>query len=500
MTTPNHPGGQWPGPQPWPQQGHGYPQQQYPSGWPQQPPPPPPKQGKKFLYWLIPLVVVVVAAAVVVPIALTGGDDGGSPAAAPPASSAPPAVKTEKWQLSAYKKDVPEYHDGLASWLVDDAIVVVRDKYVASFARANGKQNWLTEVPDGQNRFCGASAVPADGKIALGFGDEKTCENATVLDLKDGKLGWQQPLKVPQKLAGTSPPEVAVLQIVGDVVFVGQEEGIAGLDLATGTQKWAKTLIRQVDNEDPCSAADLMPKDGKIVLVMTCLIGDHGLSLLSVDPATGNVELEESLPRTAQMLVGIGILSLKPLVVYSSDGTKGVYQVFDDQLKVTSTIDGGTSHEPDGLAGADGMGFGVDASGTEHNGGRAVVTDDTMYTVTTPQAGTVNALVAVDLKSGQRKWEAKIPDGTVMTPIAVENGQVITEVAPVDKKGPQRVVKVAVGDGAVTPYAEVKIKNDDRDDFGPTAGHYRYYWAEDRVYAVSGRFPQYSLDLFTVDK
>ncbi len=464
------------------------------------PPPPPPEKSKKFLFWLIPLVVVVVAAAVVIPIALTGGDPAPGPAAQQPPSSSAPVAQKVKWRLSGLEGDVPEYKQGVTTWLYEDTLVVVRDKYVAAFTRADGKQRWLTEVPDGK-RACGASVEPVDGKIAFAYGEEKTCDNAAVLDLKDGKLGWRQPLEVPQKLQGDRPPKSAILQIAGDAVFVTQGEGMAALDLATGTKKWAKTHMRAPDRaDDPtCAGEDAVPKDGKIVVVMTCLTGDYGLSMLRVDASTGNIEVAEDLPKESSSLGDVGVISVKPLLVYGKTTDTGTYFLFGDDLKLQSKIDGGDPFTPDGLTGADGQGFDHDASGTEHLVSPALVTEEVLYTITMPQAGTVNALVAVDLKTGQRKWSAKVPEGTVMAPLAIEDGQVITEVAPVERTGPQRVVKVAVADGAVTPMVEAQIENADNDKNGPISGLYRYLWADSRVYAVSGRFPKFSLDIYTVE-
>ncbi|KZB81896.1 PQQ-binding-like beta-propeller repeat protein [Amycolatopsis regifaucium] len=496
MTTPNHPGGQWQGrQQPWPPQGYGYPPPH------RTPPPPPPGKSKKFLFWLIPLVVVVVAAAVVLPIALTGGDPPRDQAARQqqPSSPAPVAQKV-KWRLSGLEGDVPEYKQGITTWLYADTLVVVRDKYVAAFARADGKQRWLTEVPGGK-RACGASVEPVDGRIAFAYGEEKTCDHAAVLDLKDGKLGWQQPLEVPQKLQGDRPPKSAILQIVGDVVFATQGEGMGALDLATGAKKWAKTHMREPDQADSptCAGQDAVPRDGKIVVVMTCLTGEYGLSMLRVDASTGNIEGQEHLPKESSSLGDVGVLSVKPLLVYGKTTDAGTYFLFEDDLKLKSKIDGGDPFTPDGLNGTDGQGFDSDASGTEHEVSPALVAEEVLYTITMPQAGTVNALVAVELNTGRRKWSAKVPAGTVMAPLAIEDGQVITEVAPVERDGPQRVVKIAVADGAVTPLVEAQIENADNDKNGPISGLYRYLWADGRVYAVSGRFPKYSLDIYTVE-
>ncbi|WP_082857775.1 PQQ-binding-like beta-propeller repeat protein [Amycolatopsis regifaucium] len=509
MTRPTPPGnGPWPPQQPW--QPHGqpppgwqqpqpYPQQQY--GPPRQGPPPP--KGKKFLFWLIPLVVVVVAAAVVLPIALSGGDPKQDQAAQPSANPGSPGGSPKvKWELSGAKQDVPEYKHGITTWLHDDDLVVVRDRYVAAFTRVNGKQRWLTKAPDGKI-FCGTGVEPVGGKIVLAFGKAKvgkedgSCDNATILDLKDGKLGWQVPMVVPQKMQDrVVSVEAVVTQIMGDVVFVTADQGYAALDLATGAIKWTKTFSRKADGEDTCAGHDMMPRDGKAIVVASCLTGDFSVTALQIDPATGNVELEDSVPHSGYSISGIGLLSVKPVLAYGSNTEQGTYFLFDDNMKLKSKIDGGKPKSEDELDGTSPQGFGSLASGTQHQTSAIIVEGDTFYTPTRTIGGEVNKLVAVDLNTGQRKWTASVPEGTIQAPIKIVDGQLLAQVGPIHNTGPQRTVKIAVTDGKVTPFLEAQIRNSDQDDTGPIPGFFRYLWADDRVYAVAGRWSNLSVDVF----
>ncbi|WP_340684892.1 PQQ-binding-like beta-propeller repeat protein [Amycolatopsis coloradensis] len=512
MTRPPTPpgGGQWQPHQPWqPHQQQGwqqppphphqqpYPQNQY--GPPRQEPP----KGKKFLLWLVPLIVVVVAAAVIVPITLSGGgDEGQGQAAPPPASGSPAGSPKVKWELSGVKKDVPEYKHGITTWLHEDDLVVVRDKYVAAFTRADGKQRWLTEAPGGKI-FCGTGVEPVGGKIVLAFGKAKagsedgSCDNATILDLKDGKLGWQVPMAIPQKMQDrVVSVEAVVTQIMGDVVFVTADQGYAALDLATGAIKWTKTFSRKADGEDTCAGHDMMPRDGKAVVVASCLTGDFSVTVLQIDPATGNVELEDSVPHDGYSISGIGLLSVKPVLAYGSNTEQGTYFLFDDNLKLKSKIDGGKPNSEEELDGTTSQGFGVSASGTEHHPSAIIVDGDTFYTPTRTIGGQMNTLVAVDLNTGQRKWTASVPEGTIQAPIKIVDGQILAQVGPVYNTGPQRTVKIAVADGKVTPFLEAQIRNSEQDETGPIPGFYRYLWADDRVYAVAGKWSNLSVDVF----
>ncbi|GAB3706815.1 hypothetical protein GCM10027598_09440 [Amycolatopsis oliviviridis] len=498
MTTPSQPGGQhWPPRQNW--QHQAYPPQPY--GYPPQAPPPPPKR-KTFLLWLIPLIVVVVAAAVIVPIALSGGGDPARDQAAPPASGSSAGSPKVKWELSGAKKDVPEYKNGITTWLHEDDLVVVRDKYVAAFTRADGKQRWLVEAPGGKV-FCGTSVEPADGKIVLAFGKAKagsedgSCDNATVLDLKTGKLGWQVPMAIPQKMQDrVTTVQAVVTQIMGDVVFVTADQGYAALDLATGAIKWTKTFSRKADGEDTCAGHDMMPRDDKAIVVASCLTGDFSVTVLQIDPVTGNVELEDSVPHSGYSVSGIGLLSVKPVLAYGSNTEQGTYFLFGDDLKLKSKIDGGKPNTPEELDGTTSQGFGHSTSGTEHHPGAVIVTADAFYTPTRTIGGETNMLVAVDLNTGQRKWTATVPEGTIQAPIKIVDGQLLAQVGPVYNTGPQRTVKIAVADGKVTPFLEAQIRNSDQDETGPIPGFYRYLWADDRVYAVAGRWSDLSVDVF----
>ncbi|WP_181775110.1 outer membrane protein assembly factor BamB family protein [Amycolatopsis pittospori] len=509
MTRPTPPGGgQWPPQQPWqPQQHQGwqqpqpYPQQQY--GPPPQGPPPPPPKGKKFLFWLVPLVVAVVAAAVIVPIALSGDgdakqDQAAQTSAAPGASGG--SAKT-KWELSG-AKDVPEYKHGITTWLHEEDLVVVRDQYVAAFTRADGKQRWLAKAPDGKV-FCGTGVEPVAGKIVLAFGKAKadkedgSCDNATLLDLKDGKFGWQVPMAVPQKMQDrVVSVEAVVTQIMGDVVFVTADQGYAALDLATGAIKWTKTFSRKADGEDTCAGQDMMPRDGKVVVAVSCVTGDFSVTAMQIDPATGNVEMEDSVPHTGYTISGIGLLSVKPVLIHGANTEEGTYFLFDDNMKLKSKIDGGKPNSEEELDGASSQGFGHSTSGTEHHPSAIIVEGDTFYTPTRTIGGQVNALVAVDLNTGQRKWKASVPEGTIQAPIKIVDGQILAQVGPLYNTGPQRTVKIAVADGKVTPFLEAQIRNSEQDETGPIPGFFRYLWADDRVYAVAGKWSNLSVDVF----
>ncbi|QXV60188.1 PQQ-binding-like beta-propeller repeat protein [Amycolatopsis sp. TNS106] len=487
----------WHQPPPYPHQ-QPYPQNQY--GPPRQEPP----KGKKFLFWLVPLIVVVVAAAVIVPITLSGGgDEGQGQAAPPPASGSPAGAPKKKWELSG-AKDVPEYKHGITTWLHEDDLVVVRDKYVAAFTRADGKQRWLAEAPDGKI-FCGTGVEPVEGKIVLAFGKAKagsedgSCDNATVLDLRDGKLGWQVPMAIPQKMPDrVVSVEAVVTQIMGDVVFVTADQGYAALDLATGAIKWAKTFSRKADGEDTCAGHDMLPRDRKAVVAVSCLTGDFSVTVMQIDPATGNVELEDSVPHSGYSISGIGLLSVKPVLAYGSNTEESAYFVFGDDLKFKSKIDGGKPNSEEELDGTTSQGFGLSASGTEHHPSAIIVEGDTFYTPTRTIGGQVNALVAVELSTGRRKWTASVPEGTIQAPIKIVDGQILAQVGPVHNTGPQRTVKIAVADGKVTPFLEAQIRNSEQDETGPIPGFFRYLWADDRVYAVAGRWSNLSVDVFLV--
>ncbi len=505
MTGHNPPGGApWPPHPPWhPHQRQGPPQplphpQRYHGPPRQGPPPPPPPKGKKFLFWLVPLVVAVVVAAVVVPLALSG-DPKHDQAAAPPGS--PGGSPKIKWELSG-AKDVPEYKHGITTWLHEDDLVVVRDQYVAAFSRADGRRRWLA-LPSAGQVFCGTGVEPVGGRIVLASGKAKTgeedgsCDNATLLDLKDGKFGWRVPMAVPQKMRDrVVSVEAVVTQILGDVVFVTADQGYAALDLATGAVKWTKTFSRKADGEDTCAGHDMLPKDGKAIVAVSCVTGDFSVTAMRIDPATGTVEREDSVPHSGYTISGIGLLSVEPVLIHGSNTEQGTYFLFDDDLKLKAKIDGGKPGTEEELDGASSQGFGHSTAGTEHHPSAIIVAGDTFYTPTRTIGGQVNALVAVELNTGRRKWTASVPEGTIKAPIRIVDGQVLAQVGPVVNTGPQRTVKIAVADGKVTPFLEGRIRNSEQDETGPIPGFFRYLWADDRVYAVAGKWSNLSVDVF----
>ncbi|GAB3896479.1 hypothetical protein GCM10029964_077880 [Kibdelosporangium lantanae] len=276
----------------------GYPQgygqwQQQPPGYPP-PPPPPPSRKKNIWVWLAPVLIVVVAAAVVVPILLTS-KSGSTDVPPAQASGAPdqPQPASKNWTVMPGR---PAHDKGLGSWEVGDTVVVAHESGITAYAESDGKQAWQATPPDGTGKFCGAGTKVVNGQVAVAYGKEldqqkdAVCKFAALLDLKTGKLGWQQPMNVPQSANSVRARKGAALEIMGDVVVIAQDEGTAGLDLATGTQRWAKPVVKPTGNDDGgTTIIGMLPGKQSLVVSMSGFLSNPAITFAQLDPATGTL-------------------------------------------------------------------------------------------------------------------------------------------------------------------------------------------------------------------
>jgi outer membrane protein assembly factor BamB len=451
---------------------------------------------------------VLIAVAIIVPVALISDDDdnsrskeGGSKAA---------AKDLEQWQLLSPELD--PYKITLNAWPNDDSLVVMRDTYVASYARANGEQNWQTPPPSPQGRFCGYGTAIIKNKLALAYSKQGgnpsgvECEFASVLDVKSGELSWEHELGTPQNVAVT-PPNSGILEIIGDVIVVAQEEGMVGLDLDSGDERWKTPASALVESSEPCRAYDMMAAKSEAYVSITCQIrgNDKGFKLVGMDPETGKPIKRKDYrqadlgidPRYAHF-----ISTSPPIVAIQDEGTfnEGGFLVMDDQLNKVTFIEDGPVDSPDEII-RDSQ-FDATTLEVQHQFGRYLITEELFVSVTRPFVGLVNKLnklVAYDLKSGEQRWAVTVPETTVATPVAVEADTIIAVGSHVSGKGDTTLIRLNPKDGTVidTEGFAIRANPEPNRGYRPRAIRFRYFWEDDRIYAVQGgastRFPQIAM-------
>lgn len=492
---PQPPQGQYP---PWPPQlqqqaGHGQ--------WHQPPGHPPPK--KKRWLWLAPVLVVVVAAAIVVPIVLTSGSDSGPAQTGGTSSGAgQPAPMSKNWQVDL---DRPDYEKGLGAWEVGETVVVAHEGTVTAFADTDGKQAWRATPPGGAGKFCGVGTRVVDDQMAVAFGKEldqqgdPACKFAALLNMRTGQFGWQQPMDVPQSVSPEKARKGASLEIMGDVVVVGQDFGTVGLDLATGKQRWAKPVVKPTGNDEGTSSiVGMRPAGQSLVVSIGGFLSDPSVTFAWLDPATGAMSqgVDYSSKDDSNRFSNPQLVSADPPVALVSRGTSAVvYIVMDDKFGKTSVIEAGKPGGPDSLQ-LDGVG--VDAVNSRQAGGRFLISGGLFVTVTSIPLNGTNKLVAYDVTSGSRKWERPIPDGKAIMPLAVEGGSVVTLVSPAVANGDQRIARFSLADGTPGPVASYPLVS--QSGGSPVTQEFRYFWHDERLWGVRGPSNKFGFDAFSIGK
>ncbi|SDZ27442.1 PQQ-like domain-containing protein [Amycolatopsis xylanica] len=457
-----------------------------------------PKSKKKLWLWLAPVLALVVAAAVVVPIVLTS-DDSSSPA---PAGGQPaPAAGSKNWQVHLER---PQYEKGFGSWEVGDTLVVAYQGLITAFAKADGKQVWQAKPPAEGGKFCGVGTRPVNDQMAIAFGKDlnsqgdANCKFAALLNLKTGQLGWQQPMEVPQSVNPEKARTGAALEIMGGVVVVAQNYGTIGLDLATGSQRWSKPVVKPTGGDQGSSTiVSMLPAKDKLIVSIAGFISDPALTFAYLDPATG----ELSQGKDYGTKDGDGrfgsprLLTADPPVALVNGDKNAVYLVMDEKFEKTGLIDAGKLGEPDGLH-SDGVG--LEFTNNHQQGHRFLMSGGLFVSVTSIPLNGTNKLVAYDVASGAKKWEQAIPDGKAIMPLAVENGSVVVLLSPATPQGDQRIARFTLADGSPGPVATYPLKT--QSGGAPITQDFQFYWHDERLWAVRGPSNPFDYDAFSIGK
>ncbi|MEU3270311.1 PQQ-binding-like beta-propeller repeat protein [Saccharomonospora sp. NPDC006951] len=434
---------------------------------------------KRGWLWLIPVVVVVVAAAVLVPTVLLGSDEAEGSGSSGEATL---AVKLER----------PETEDAINAWPVGDTLVVATESKIAAYARADGAERWSVTPPDGAELFCSTSSRVVDGRIALVYGTgpfgtsyETDCREAAVLNVESGELGWRKPFDAPQRVSPEDNRDGAGMEIVEGTVVIAQDQGLVGLDAASGDEKWSRDVQHQQGESLGCGAEDLLANETEVFLAQHCRDLEHAVTFVSLDPATGEVareklyEADEILERPEF----VDLVSVDPLIAAIDGGNRSFYAVFDGDLNPMSTILIG---EPEATGSLDIDGQAFDRMGdVQHVEYRFLSTEDTLYTVTTVEDDEANELKAFDLTTGQERWSATADQTRLLAPVALEGEQLVVAGASTDDEGDMHVLRVNVADGAVASTESRTVHRDS--GLSPLAEQFRYFWEDGTMYAVRGR-------------
>ncbi|GAA3849105.1 PQQ-binding-like beta-propeller repeat protein [Streptomyces sedi] len=149
-------------------------------------------------------VAGVLVAAGAVALMVEGGEDG-------------PQPLEERW-ASEPALQAREAEESLATWVVDDAVVVVTERGGWAFETATGEQRWAMTDDESQLSPCVVSPEPnAAGLVAIVFepAGGGPCDVVGAVDTRTGALLWSR--RLPEPLGPTAGREIPVA--TGDEVI-----------------------------------------------------------------------------------------------------------------------------------------------------------------------------------------------------------------------------------------------------------------------------------------
>ncbi|SDH60874.1 PQQ-like domain-containing protein [Actinokineospora alba] len=479
----------------WQQQPPSYdPRAQFqPGGW--SPPPPPRRRGKVWV--VVAAIVAVVAAASVSVVLLTRKDE--APTATQPTEQSKPDFKP--WTTKG-EKDSKD--NALRILNSDKDLIIVTARDVTAIGREDGEVKWFTKAPDieaAEGAFCGAGNTPSsDNKLALTLGlvENKSkpisanCGIVTVIDLKTGELGWSTTVAYAQGAISEKTRGMPV-EIVDDVVVATWDFNVFGLDLATGDSKWHVKLKSDPNGKPNCPVNGMLPAGPDSVVVKTTCIQPNGDALFSVAELTAKGTIGRSANIT-DADAGAPISSMKLLagspVVLNVTPKPGPDErmsivTLDDDWKVQSVI-----HDERGDAKADyvlatvPIGFATTPVGAYQEQSRSLVSGNTMVSLTAPNKGKPNRIVATDLKTGKDLWATEEPALLFMQVLAIEGDKVYALQSALEntKDFDQSVVELDLKDGKVKDKKTTEVISPN--DGPPTITFYGFTFKDGRAYGV----------------
>ncbi|WP_329119628.1 PQQ-binding-like beta-propeller repeat protein [Streptomyces sp. NBC_01353] len=302
-------------------------------------------------------------------------------------------------------------------WVEGDVVVTAMYRTVTAHSVKDGTVKWRLTL---DTEICKAPHLPSeDGKIALALGDKlhaesDDCRRLQMVDLRAGKLGWQQ--KVAKEDTFDFMTQYSLAMSGGTVTF-GRHGFSTGYRLSDGKKlfgRWDKSECQ------PYAYAG----GPKLVAAVSCPTSDAEKpqeEIHEVDPVTGKSRWKYRLP------VGYRVdhvLSVRPLVVsatYRAQGGHGIVVLNEDGTK-RSSLQGDGQY-------AEGC-----ADESTHDGNlqrcQVVADDSTVYMATVaPSKDKPNEIVAFDLDSGKVVRHIPGTPGRTAWPLRMEGGSLVVRMA-----------------------------------------------------------------------
>ncbi|MGW3142706.1 outer membrane protein assembly factor BamB family protein [Streptomyces sp. NPDC001139] len=460
-------------PQPPQQPGYGYPTQPQPPygqpphpygqqpgyGYPQQPVPPYPQAGGSRNN--TPLIVVAAVAALALVVggiwyfASAGGDGkkdqtanssggtggtggGGDTGKGGVDGKGEEKVPADTASKLLYKLPSPKVDDTTVvsgSWLTDKAYVKSGVAEISAYDLDKGTKQWTIKLP---GPVCTVSQHTTDDhRTAVLFQPKMPaknrsagCSQVAAIDLDAGKKLWTK--SVGDGAGGTIT--FSNVTVSANTVAAGGLQGGAAFDVASGKPLWAPKA------DDTCYDAGYGGGE-KLVAVLKCgQYGERLLHIQTIDPRTGKVISDYKMAKGIEYA---SVVSTNPLVVAADAGDSA-----GDGSEISDfySIDNKTGKLNNRIS-APGKQYAARCDGiTKIEGCTGLaVGNDRLYVPTEEHSGTkdysqTNEIVAFDLATGKQTGQrADAGDGYTITPLRMDNGNVIAYKRPPYDKGGQIV-------------------------------------------------------------
>lgn len=363
--------------------------------------------------------------------------------------------------------------DVFGPWVVGDTVVKAMYREVAGYSVTDGTKKW--SVPLG-TKVCSAPVqTSTDGKIVVGVEDGLTekakCLDLQMIDLKTGKAGWKKP--IPKASGAFSSLSDFTLSISGNTLAAGGTGNSYGFSMTDGKQLFGKP-------EEDCKRY-AFAGGPKLIAAASCPTSDYDnpkQQVQEVDPVTGRTKWTYNTPVGWEV---DKVYSASPLVlsITQREPKKWSIIALDDNGKLRSQIDGGNDKYAPRCGGA----FVVFGQNLE--GCTGVAADaDTFYMATEPATvRSPNHVVAFSLDTGKEKWRSPSSGDREMTPLRMENGNVLVYMgASYDKGG--EVATIAPTGGAPKTLLKHPVSTAEIENSFFSA---KMAYADGRFFIASGR-------------
>lgn len=330
------------------------------------------------------------------------------------------------------------------SWLTDKVVIRAQKDGVLAYDLTSGKRAWGIPSPGAQ--LCGATPDLSQGKAAIAYGSNTSCDHLAGIDTTTGKLTWK--IKIPaEKSTLANSINVPRIMSADGVAVTELNDSVTAYRLSDGRKAWSATTSR----DDGCHIKDINTAPTRVAVILDCTFRG-GTRLQYIDPGTGKITKQAPLGQLGLMS---SLLSASPAIIRNESGGQNSFTVYSDTATKVTEI---KTAEVDMLA----MNTVAFVSGL-YEQRRYTIHGDRLYLASFPEnvpqsMRSRNKALAYDLKTGKQLWESSGTHDTILTYIrADDKGLLAVETGDRRDLAP-RLIRLDAATGKVTELATLPQK------------------------------------------